>query len=100
MHWFANDLGASGRPGPLCVQMIRAIAADDKATNLLLRFCSTTRSTRRSLSHSRRLAIAAAWRRATELARSLSCSRRLRWEFATGSPGSGPPDYAAIVPAT
>jgi flavin-dependent dehydrogenase len=37
MHWFATDLGAAGRSGPLHVQTIRDIAGDDDATEKLLR---------------------------------------------------------------
>src|SRR5436190_6023962 len=37
MHWFATDLGASGRSGPLRVQVIRDIAAAAEATRGLLR---------------------------------------------------------------
>jgi flavin-dependent dehydrogenase len=37
MHWFASDLGAAGRSGPLRVQVIRDIARDHDATEKLLR---------------------------------------------------------------
>ena len=37
MHWFATDLGAGGRSGPLRVQIIRDIATDNEATARLLR---------------------------------------------------------------
>jgi len=37
MHWFATDLGAPGRSGPLHVQTIRDIAGDRDATEKLLR---------------------------------------------------------------
>ena len=37
MHWFASDLGAGGRAGPLEVQIIRDLAADPNGTARLRR---------------------------------------------------------------
>ena len=37
MYWFASDLGAAGRPGPLHVQVISDLAGEPNATEKMLR---------------------------------------------------------------